>query len=110
MLAESAYYRFVFWSGMATPPPASLQTRHTLFRVNVATDRGFASCKPRRSMSSPPSLTDRRRYTATQALGTAMRELGIEAFEYRSARDPDGGIDVALFTPVALASRSPSIL
>ena len=108
-LAESAYYRFVFWSGMATPPPASLHTRHTMFRVNVATDRGLQlQAAPFDEFAS--ELTDRRRYAATQALGTAMRSFGIEAFEYRSARDPAGGIDVALFTPVALASRSPSIL
>lgn len=108
-LAESAYYRFVFWSGMAQPPPAPLHTRHTMFTVDVQTRRGL-------QLQAPPfdaytaDLTHRSQYTATQALGTALRSAGIEAFEYRSARDPQGGIDVALFTPTALASRKPAIL
>ncbi len=41
VLAESAYYRFVFWSGMAVPPSAPLDTRHTLFSVAVGTRRGL---------------------------------------------------------------------
>lgn len=32
VLAEAAYYRFVFWIGMTTPPPAGqLLTQHSVF-------------------------------------------------------------------------------
>ncbi len=109
VLAESAYYRFVFWFGMAVPPPAPLDTRHTLFSVAVGTGRGL-------QLQHAPfddyamALLDRRYYGATQALGSAMREAGIEAFEYRSARDPRQGLNVALFTPDALAAAKPDIL
>jgi hypothetical protein len=109
VLAESAYYRFVFWSGMATPPPAPLDTRHTLFSVAIGTRRGL-------QLQDPPfeayaaALLDRRHYGATQALGSAMRDAGIEAFEYRSARDPRQGLNVALFKPDALAAAKPDIL
>jgi hypothetical protein len=109
VLAESAYYRFVFWSGMATPPPAPVDTRHTLFSVAIGTRRGL-------QLQDPPfeayaaALLDRRHYGATQALGSAMRDAGIEAFEYRSARDPRQGLNVALFTPDALAAAKPDIL
>ena len=44
-------------------------------------------------------------YSASQALGTAMRTAGIEAFEFVSARDLAGGINVALFTPNVLARK-----
>ena len=37
-----------------------------------------------------------------------MREAEIAAFEYRSARDPDGGLNVALFDPSALGCEQPS--
>ena len=109
VLAESAYYRFVFWSGMAEPPPTPLATRHTLFSVSIDTSRGL------RLQQAPfneyaTALLDRRYYGATQALGSAMRDAGIEAFEYRSARDPQQGLNVALFTPAALGSRKPDIL
>lgn len=108
-LAESAYYRLVFWSGMATPPPSPLETRHTLFAVALQATKGLR-------LQSPPfdefaeALTDRGNYTRTQELGSALREAGIDAIEYRSARDPGDGVNVALFTPAALGARQPRIL
>ena len=109
VLAEGAYYRFVFWSGMATPPPAPLDTRHTLFSVAIGTRRGL-QLQHAPFEAHAAALLDRRHYGATQALGSAMRDAGIEAFEYRSARDPRRGLNVALFTPDALAAAKPDIL
>jgi hypothetical protein len=109
VLAESAYYRFVFWSGMAAPPPAPLDTRHTLFSVAIDTQRGL-QLQHAPFDAYAAALLDRRVYGPTQALGSAMRAAGIEAFEYRSARDPQQGLNVALFTPVALGSSKPDIL
>lgn len=37
-----------------------------------------------------------------------MRAAGIEAFEHESARAPDRGINVALYTPAALATTRPT--
>jgi hypothetical protein len=109
VLAECAYYRFVFWSGMATPPPAALDTRHTLFRAGVSTTCGLqlqlAPFDPWQEQLTHPA-----EYSATQALGSELRAAGIEAFEYRSARDPDGGINVALFTPRAFGTPKPAVL
>jgi hypothetical protein len=105
-LAEGAYYRFVFWSGMAVPPPAPLQTRHTMFTVAIHAEPGL-------QLQAPPfdayaeTLAHRSDYAATQALGTALRQAGFEALEYVSARDPARGINVALFTPVVIAARRP---
>lgn len=106
VLAESAFYRFVFWTGMAVPPPEPLETQHTLFRASIHADRGLRLHQPPFD-AFEATLTDRRSYAATQALGTAMREAGIDAFEYRSARDPARGLNVALFTPAAFADREP---
>lgn len=105
VLAESAYYRFVFWHGMQSPPPAPIRSEHTLFSARYATARGLqlqGSCTEQRVI-----LTHRADYTATQALGSAMREANIEAFEFPSARCPEGGTNVALFTPAAFAARRP---
>jgi len=109
VLAESAFYRCVFWSGMASPPPAPLQTLHTLFAADVATTRGLQLHAPPFD-AYEPVLTDRQHYAATQALGRAMREAGIAAFEYVSARDPGRGHNVALFTPLAFARPTPASL
>lgn len=106
VLAEAAYYRLVFWQGMAQPPVGKLDTQHTLFGAAYRTSQGLR-------LQDPPFtayrnvLTRPDDYRASQALGTRMRADGIEAFEFISARDPDGGINVALFNPGALAGKDP---
>jgi len=106
VLAEAAYYRFVFWYGMAVPPGKKLDTQHTLFEAHYKTAQGLR-------LQDPPfkeyaeHLSHPADYPATQRLGSLMRASGIEAFEFISARDPDNGINVALFTPKALASQAP---
>ncbi len=106
LLAEAAYYRFVFWLGMVAPPPAPLRTQHSVFETPYASARGI------RLQRSPfdawqDALTDPADYRATQALGSAMREAGVAAFEYCSARDPARGLNVALFDPDALTQMRP---
>jgi hypothetical protein len=106
VLAEAAYYRFVFWYGMARPPAGKLDTQHTLFGAEYLTDTGLRLQAPpfaqyRDALSSPSD------YSASQALGASMRAAGIEAFEFTSARDPEGSINLALFTPRAFARKDP---
>lgn len=106
VLAEAAYYRFVFWYGMAQPPAAKLDTQHTLFAAAYQTARGLRLHEPpfaayRDVLASPSD------YRASQALGSRMRAAGIEACAFWSARDPDGGINLALLTPSALARNIP---
>lgn len=106
VLAEAAYYRFVFWYGMATPPAKKLDTQHTLFEAHYKSGQGL------RLQDAPfkeyaEQLVHPADYHATQALGAQMRAVGIEAFEFISARDPQKGINVALFSPRALASHTP---
>lgn len=106
VLAEAAYYRFVFWQGMTVPPEGKLVTQHTMLEAEYRTERGL-------QLHAPPFaphqklLTHPSDYAATQELGSKMRQAGIEAFEYLSARDPEGGVNVALFTPDALPRNEP---
>ena len=88
VLAEAAYYRFVFWSGMQTAPTTPLTTQHSLFSTKITTARGLRLQRPPFAQHQT-LLAHRSEYTATQALGTLMREAGVEAFEFVSARDPD---------------------
>jgi hypothetical protein len=106
-LAETAYYRLVFWEGMSEPPPTGcLSTEHTLFAARYASERGL-------SLHLPPcdTYTDRlthpKSYRETQQLGSEMRAAGIELFVYRSARDPDGGLNIALFNAEPLVEPGP---
>lgn len=106
VLAEAAYYRFVFWQGMAVPPEGKLVTQHTMVEADYLASRGLRLYQPPFAAHGE-SLTDPADYRATQELGTKMRQAGIEAFEYTSARDPQGGTNVALFTPDALPMNAP---
>lgn len=107
VLAEAAYYRFVFWQGMLQPPPAALRTQHTVFAVPIHAHRCYRlDAQPfdahRAALTRPDD------YRETQALGTVLRNAGADALVYRSARDPQGGLNVALFTPAAFAARRPA--
>jgi hypothetical protein len=96
-LAETAYYRFLFWSGMEEPPPCGrLTTEHTVFGARYAVKLGLRLHKdPFRPFEQ--RLTNPSSYLDTQQLGQNMRGAGVDAFAYLSARDPDRGINIALF-------------
>ncbi len=106
VLAEAAYYRFVFWYGMVEPPPGKLDTQHTLFGAEYRTEHGLQLQHPP-FIDHAQLLTHPTDYGPSQALGASMREAGIAAFEYLSARDPQHGINIALYTPAALTGNRP---
>lgn len=104
VLAETAFYRFWFWSGMTVPPARELTTQHSVFAAGYATRRGLRLQEPPFA-AHEAALRDPADYRETQALGTAMRAAGVEAFEYVSARDPERGVNVGLVQPGALKPR-----
>ena len=106
-LAESGYYRFLFWLGMSVPPPSGkFVTQHTVFGVAYKTDQGL-KLQNEPFSEYEADLTHPGSYAITQKLGTAMRDFGIEAFEYLSARDKKRSTNAALFTPLALVGTRP---
>lgn len=106
-LAESAYYRFVFWNSMAGMPiKKQIRSEHSLFSVDYQSQHGVSLHQPpfdnyQHEIASPTQ------YTQSQQLGSAMRASGVEAFEYSSARDPQKGICVGLFTARAFRHKHP---
>ncbi|MDQ7073967.1 MAG: RES family NAD+ phosphorylase [Gammaproteobacteria bacterium] len=106
-LAEMAFYRLLFCAGMQSPPLSGvLTTQHLLFRISYRVERAVSLQLPP-FQQYQPLLMDRKDYRATQALGSLLREEQVEAFEYRSARCPDGSLNVALFSPQALSCKKP---
>jgi hypothetical protein len=105
LFAEVAYYRFVFLDGTEAPLD-TLRTWHSVFTLRLRTRRGIDLTSrpfaPHASAIASPSD-----YRAPQALGTAMRRAGVEAFRYPSARDPGGGVNVGVFTPRAFGAARP---
>jgi hypothetical protein len=108
VFAEVAYYRLLFIEG-STAELEPLQTDLTSFRIVIRTARGVdLSLAPfdrfADVIASPVS------YEATQALGREMREAGVHATRYPSARDRDSGINVAAFEPIVFGRRQPKSL
>jgi len=105
MFAEVAYYRFVFLAG-TTAGLGPVTTQLTAFTVRARSARGVDLVAPpfdahRRAIASPTS------YTASQALGAAMREAKVELFRYPSARDAEGGVNVGIFSPSVFGGARP---
>lgn len=106
-LAEVAFYRLVFFESMGSgAPKSSINTQHTLFSADYRSDCGIC-------LQNAPfdryqaQISDPLDYTHSKQLGSDMRSAGVQVFEYSSARDPDGGLCVALFSPSAFDSRTP---
>ena len=106
--AEVAYYRLVFLEGSSADLDL-VTTQHTAFSARVRTARGVdlsrkAFARARSDIASPSN------YTATQALGVDMRASGVEAARYPSARDKEGGMNIAVFSPRAFTTARPKDL
>jgi RES domain len=106
--AEFAYYQLYFLEGPAKDL-SPIRRRLSVFSAQLRTERGVDLTRPpfvafRASLSSPSN------YAAAQALGAAMREDGVEACRYHSARDRKGGTNVVAFTPRAFHRKKPGPL
>ena len=105
--AEVAYYRLLFLEGTHAAI-GTVTTELTAFTVRMRSPRGVDLVAPpfdayRRSIASPM------RYSASQALGSAMRKAGVELFRFPSARDAaaEGGVNVGAFSHVVFGAVRP---
>jgi hypothetical protein len=103
--AEVAFYRLLFLEGSAAAL-APLELGLSAFRAGYDSPHGVDLTRPpfaahRAAISSPTS------HAEAQALGREMREAGVEACWYDSARRREG-VNVALFSPQAFSARKPS--
>lgn len=106
--SEVAYYRLLFLEGTHATL-GTVTTALTAFRARVRTARGVDLVAApfdahRRVIASPTS------YSSSQALGSAMRGAGVEAFRYPSARDAAGGVGVGVFNPSVFGNAKPKSL
>ena len=98
VFAEKAYYVLLFLEG--TEAKIEPLTRPlTVFQVRISTKKGADLVRApfdahTERISSPTSYRD------SQPLGVSMREAGVAAFRFISARDPEGGVNLGLFEPV----------
>jgi len=101
-LLEGAYYELVFQNGPEQPFPRSTAMRKALFHVRVRTARGL-KLQEHQGRGLQAKLRDPVNSHFCQGIGREMREAGIEAFEYHSARSVEdvvqvGAISCCVFT------------
>lgn len=106
VLAECAYYRFVFWQDMNPPPPKAIEAQHTLFCAAYQSQRGvLLNASPFGELQD--KLCHPSDYSYTQSMGAHLRERGVGCFLYTSARDPERGTNIGIFDPEVLQGDSP---
>jgi hypothetical protein len=103
--AEAAYYRLLFLEGTAALD--SLELDLSAFRAAFDSARGVDLTRPPFS-DFRDRISSRITYAESQPLGREMRDDGVEACLFDCARER-GGVNVALFSPRAFASRKPSV-
>ena len=104
-LAETAYYRLLFLEGTAADL-GTVETGHTAFRVRCRATRGVdLTAAPFDAARATVAASDR--YAQTQELGAILRRDGVQALRYPSARDPGGGVNVAVLDVGAFGRSRP---
>jgi hypothetical protein len=104
-VAEVAFHRLLFFADSPKTPWPGIAGEYTVFSVRFRTTAGL-------DLTLPPLSADHDRwvhrtdYTACQEMADRAREAGGDVLKYSSARAP-GGVNIALLTCGAFASRQP---
>jgi RES domain len=96
-LLEGAYYELVFQDGPEQPFPRSSAMRKALFHVQMRTERGL-KLQDHGNRRLQTRLRDPVDSHFCQGTGRQMRDAGIEAFEYHSARSNEEVIQVGVIS------------
>jgi hypothetical protein len=107
-VAEMAFHRLLFYTDSPDTPWPDNPAEYTAFSVRYRTAAGL-------DLTAAPLDKDRQLwmhptdYERCQALAESARTAGVDVLRYASARDPapEGGINIALMTCRAFASRAP---
>jgi hypothetical protein len=92
-LLEGAYYELVFQDGPERPFPRSSAMRKAIFHVQMRTASGL-KLQHHGSRELQARLRDPIDSHFCQGIGREMREAGIKAFEYHSARSAEDVVQV----------------
>lgn len=101
-LRECGYYRFKFLFDMTVPTPKPLRSEHTMFTVDLLTERCVDLCTPAYAALSA-ELTSTESYAVTHQVGRQARDANATMLVARSARGE--GKNVAVFDEDVFASE-----
>jgi hypothetical protein len=107
-VAETAYWRLLFFSRSPDFKPPSNTVEHSAFTVPLKVTRALdLTAKP--FASHTESWMHRTDYTACQNFATQARSIDAQLIRYASVRDPDHHANIALLDPAGFARAAPAI-
>lgn len=101
-LRECGYYRFKLYFDMTAPPPKPIGCEHTMFTVDLASDRCVNLCTTSYADMSD-ELTSVESYALTHRVGNQARDANADMLTFHSARG--AGRNVAVFEDQVFASE-----
>jgi len=104
-MAEKAFYQLNFLRASVAKYDF-VEQQLTAFSVPIKTDRAI-KIQAQPFADYTHLVSAKNSYETSQSLGSSMRKAEVAAFTYQSARDPNNGINVALFTPKAFLHKKP---
>lgn len=105
-VAEIVFYRLLFFAESPATPWPDNAAEYTAFAVAFATRKGIDLTRGKLARDDS-KWTDLSDYGACQALADTARAARIEIIRYRSVRDPQRGMNLALLTCRAFARTRP---
>ncbi len=103
-VAETAFYRLLFFNESPSTPFPDAPTDFSAFSVPVKTARALDLTTGALDDAKLADLID---YSACQTLADSARQETIHLLRYASVRDPSHGINVALLSPKPFAAKAP---
>jgi len=104
-LAEKAYYRFLLLQDSEAEYRAA-PIKYSAFQIDIMTQRGTNLTYPPFSHYTA-TISSHHCYIDSRKLGKDMREANVNVFLFESARCPDKGINVGLFSPCGFKTKTP---
>ena len=107
-VAETAYWRLLFFSRSPGFSPPTTVVEHSAFTVEIAVERAL-------DLTATPFDAHAARwtapgdYSACQDFAAHARGIDAQAIRYASVRDPDHRANIALFDPTAFTVPTPTI-
>lgn len=107
-VAETAFWRLLFFSRSPGFTPPSNTVEHSAFTVPLKITRALdLTAKP--FLAQSPAWTHPTDYTACQDFAAQARRIDAQMIRYTSVRDPDHRANLALLDPAGFARAAPTI-
>ncbi len=106
-IAEMAYWRMRFFAAAPAAKLPRTTTEYLMFSIGIAAERALDLTRPPFAKHRK-KWTDKLSYHACQRFASAARAIAAQLIRYESARDAEGGVNVALFDPACFTAEVPA--